>query len=266
MDILIHTLSGTTTAGFIVAFSKSSIKDKLLLVLLGGFAGAFPDIDALSLWGGFDRTIGKWLHLSHSGSDIYFGKFWYSHHGFFHSLLAAFLFAFIFILIRKNFFKNLYLKEYIKTPQTKGVFAVCFFAYVSHLLGDLPTPGAVWGGVRLFFPFNIYIGGYGTTWWWNNYDVFLSLAISTIFFVLLILLNKRFYSTDYLKLSIGLYMCCVGFCFYFVTHRSISYAYTGNTVRYAYYERSSKIDQYRRLGKNLYFKMIRLDNKIPLYF
>lgn len=267
MDILIHTLSGATTAAFISTFSKSSSRTtKLFLVLLGGFAGALPDIDAISLWSKFDATIGKALHLSHSGTEIYFGKFWYSHHGFFHSFFAAALFALIYISIRKWAFKTMLWKEYVKSAQTQLVFAIFFFSYCSHLLGDLPTPGAVWGGIRLFFPFEMYIGGYGATWWWNNYDVFLSLSIATFFFILIIVLENRFYKNDYLKFSVGLYVVCVSFCIYFVTNRKISYAYTGNTSRYTYYERCSKIEQYDQLGKWLYLKMTKFDNKLPLYF
>ena len=267
MDILIHTLSGTTTAAFISTFSKSSSRvTKLLWVLLGGFAGALPDIDAISLWSKFDGTIGKWLHLSHSGAEIYFGKFWYSHHGFFHSIVAAILLSFVFICIRKIFSKKINWKQYIQLKQTQFVFAIFFFSYISHLIGDLPTPGAVWGGVRLFFPFEIYVGGYGTTWWWNNYDVFLCLANASIFFVLIILLENKFYKNDYIKFSIALYILSVSYCIYSVTHRSISYAYEGNTSRYEYYERISKQDQFNKLGPWAYFKMFKLDKKLPLYF
>lgn len=266
MDILIHTLSGTTTAAFISTFSKSSRSTKLLWILLGGFAGALPDIDAISLWSSFDGTIGKWLHLSHSGAEIYFGKFWYSHHGFFHSLFAAFLLSLLFLCVRKFVSKTVSWSDYFKLKETQIAFAVFFFAYVSHLIGDLPTPGAVWGGVRLFFPFEIYIGGYGTTWWWNNYDVFLYLTTATIFFILIILLENKFYKGDVLKFSLGLYILSLGLCIYSVTHRSINYAYEGNTSRYAYYERTSALDQYNKLGKWTYTKVFILDNKLPIYF
>lgn len=266
MDILIHTLSGTTTAAFISTFSNSSRSTKLLWVLIGGFAGALPDMDAISLWSKFDGTIGKWLHLSHSGMEIYFGKFWYSHHGFFHSLIAALLLSFLFICIRKIVSKKTHWKEYVKLKETQFVFAVFFFAYVSHLIGDLPTPGAAWGGIRLFFPFEMYIGGYGATWWWNNYDVFLYLTIATLFFVLIILLENRFSKSDIIKFSLGLYIFSISLSTYSITHRSIDYAYTGNTSRYDYYERTSKMDQYNKLGSWTYGKMRKLDIKLPVYF
>ena len=77
MDILTHILSGTTTAACIALTAKLPRKTQLRMICLGALAGALPDIDALSLWSGFNSTIGTWLHLKHSGNQIYFGKFWY---------------------------------------------------------------------------------------------------------------------------------------------------------------------------------------------
>lgn len=266
MDILIHTLSGTATAGLISTFARVKTKTKLLFMLLGGFAAALPDIDAISLWSKFDSTIGSWLQLNHTGTEIYFGKFWYSHHGFFHSLLAAAITTFLFICIRKIFMKGKNWKAYVNMPQTKWIALLFFCCYLSHLIGDLPTPGAAWGGIRLFFPLNTYIGGFGTTWWWNNYDVFLSLLTVTILLLLLAFMEELFLRKDYMRISILVYVCCVSFCIYFVTHRSISYAYKGNTLRYTYYERSSQIDQYSRLRKRLFRIMVKFDNQLPIYF
>ncbi len=266
MDILIHTLSGTCTAAFIATFSKTNTKSRLAMVLLGSLAGALPDIDAISLWSKFDKTIGQLLHLTHSGSEIYFGKFWYSHHGFFHSLFAAALFACIFISIRKLFFTTVSWKPYLYALQTKLLLATFFFSYIAHLIGDLPTPGAVWGGIRLFFPFEVYVGGYGTTWWWNNYDVFVVLAVTAASLITLLSLQSKFFQKDLILLVTACYVGCMGACFYFVTHHSISFAYNGNTSRYAYYERISKIDQIERIGPRLYFKIAYLDKKFPFYF
>jgi inner membrane protein len=266
MDILIHTLSGATTAAFIATFSDSKTKVKLLMVLLGAFAGALPDIDAISLWSKFDGTFGKWLHLSHSGNQIYFGKFWYSHHGFFHSVFAAALFSIIFMWIHNSCFSKEKWRDYFKRKQTKLLFAVFFFSYISHLLGDLPTPGAAWGGIRLFFPFEIYIGGYGTTWWWNNYDVFLALLVTSGLLLLFILAEDKFLKKDLIKLASGIYIFGVLLCCYFVTHHSISFSYSGNTSRYEYYERTSKIDQWNRLGKRVASYISKIDKHLPFYF
>lgn len=266
MDILIHTLSGTTTAAFISTISDFTKKQKFVLILLGGFAGAFPDIDAISLWSKFDGTIGSCLHLTHSGREIYFGKFWYSHHGFFHSILAALLFSFLLVCLTKLFFKKMHWEKYISSKECLFVMAVSFFSYLSHLVGDLPTPGAVWGGIRLFFPFEIYIGGYGTTWWWNNYDVFLTLLITTSALSLFILLEDNFIKNDLIKAAAFMYILGVSLSTYYVTRHSISFAYTGNTSRYSYYERISYADQSGRLGKTVFRYMYKVDKKLPFYF
>jgi inner membrane protein len=266
MDILIHTLSGATTAAFIATLSDSKTKGKLLLILLGAFAGALPDMDAISLWSKFDGTIGKWLHLSHTGNQIYFGKFWYSHHGFFHSVFAAALLSLVFISIRKAVYSKREWLTYFKEKQTIVLFAVFFFAYISHLIGDLPTPGAVWGGIRLFFPFEVYVGGYGTTWWWNNYDVFITLVATMFLLLLFICLEDKFLKNDLIRLTACIYIFSFSMCFYFVTHHSISFAYTGNTSRYQYYERASIADQWTRLGKSIFKYMYKIDKKLPFYF
>jgi len=94
MDILSHTLSGIavgTVAAAFVRKSRNSAKKKALIILSGALAGAIPDIDAISLWSGFDNAIGSPLGLNYSGREIYFGKLWYSHHGMFHSLFMGLL-------------------------------------------------------------------------------------------------------------------------------------------------------------------------------
>lgn len=266
MDILIHTLSGTTTAAFISTMGSFSKKGKFALILLGAFAGAFPDIDAISLWSKFDQTIGSWLHLSHTGSQIYFGKFWYSHHGFFHSILAAAIFSLGLVSLYKLLFKKEIWSAYFHSRECMFILAISFFSYLSHLIGDLPTPGAVWGGIRLFFPFEIYVGGYGTTWWWNNYDVFLTLLTTTSALSLFILLEDKFIKSDLIKAAAFMYIMGISLSTYYVTNHSISFAYVGNTSRYAYYERISYADQSGRLGKSVFRLMYKLDKILPFYF
>ncbi len=89
MDILSHSLSGVAFGTVIASFTDKGFKRKAGVVLLSGFGGALPDIDAISLWSKFDTTIGHFFGLAHSGNEIYFSKFWYSHHGAMHSLLVA---------------------------------------------------------------------------------------------------------------------------------------------------------------------------------
>jgi inner membrane protein len=266
MDILIHTLSGTTTAAFLSTIGDFTKKQKFVFILLGGFAGVFPDIDAISLWSKFDHTIGALLHLSHSGNEIYFGKFWYSHHGFFHSIFAAAIFSLLIVSLNKLLLKKENWKIYSRSKECLFILGISFFSYLSHLIGDLPTPGAVWGGIRLFFPFEIYVGGYGTTWWWNNYDVFLTLLTTTCALFLFILLENRFIKSDLIKAASFMYILGISLSIYYATHHSISFAYTGNTSRYAYYERTSYADQSGRLGKSIFRFMYKVDKKLPFYF
>ncbi|MBK7637485.1 MAG: metal-dependent hydrolase [Saprospiraceae bacterium] len=81
MDIITHTLSGALVGATVSSFTDNT-RLKIWSILAGTLGGCLPDIDAISLWSGFDDTIVKWFHLDHAGQDIYFSKFWYSHHGF----------------------------------------------------------------------------------------------------------------------------------------------------------------------------------------
>ncbi|MBC7485616.1 MAG: metal-dependent hydrolase [Cytophagaceae bacterium] len=94
MDIITHGLSGVAVGKVAASFTGKGVKNKMTIVLLSGLAAILPDFDALSLWSKFDATIGKLFNLQHSGKGIYFSKFWYSHHGFLHSLVAASLATF----------------------------------------------------------------------------------------------------------------------------------------------------------------------------
>ena len=68
MDILTHTLSGVAIGTVVSSFSNRGILDKVTIVLISGFAGALPDFDAISLWSGFDSTIGSFFNLPIGGN------------------------------------------------------------------------------------------------------------------------------------------------------------------------------------------------------
>lgn len=93
MDILTHTLCGVAAGTVLAGFSRKSPKYKLSVIAVSGVGGALPDMDAISLWSKFDGTFGAIFQLNHSGKEIYTSKFWYSHHAFFHSVLAGILFS-----------------------------------------------------------------------------------------------------------------------------------------------------------------------------
>jgi hypothetical protein len=90
LDILSHSLSGLALGTVLASFAQGP-RRKLAILGIATFGGALPDLDAISMWSGFDRTFGSWFQLNQSGRFIYSAKFWYSHHAFFHSLLAPLL-------------------------------------------------------------------------------------------------------------------------------------------------------------------------------
>lgn len=121
MDIISHTLTGVAVGTVLTTISNANWKQKGLVILAGALGGGLPDFDAISLWSKFDSTIGLAFDLKHSGKEIYFGKFWYSHHGAFHSILAPLMLIFVSVLvksIRKNgikrpmFLQQLNLRKY----------------------------------------------------------------------------------------------------------------------------------------------------------
>lgn len=99
MDILTHVLSGAAIGVAAANYYKTTPLRKAKIILAGAIGGAFPDIDAISMWSEFDRTFGALFNLSHSGRVIYGSKFWYSHHAFFHSLIGSLFFAALFLWI-----------------------------------------------------------------------------------------------------------------------------------------------------------------------
>ncbi|GAB5556873.1 MAG: hypothetical protein SchgKO_10860 [Schleiferiaceae bacterium] len=267
MDLLSHTLTGIAVGTVFSALSKTSWKGKTAIVLAGGLGGALPDFDAISLWSGFDATIGSALGLSHSGSEIYFGKFWYSHHGAMHSLLAPLVILGMVILFR--FWRKE--KRQPSTGSTHGVpklvYPAFFFGFFFHLLEDMPTPASVWGGVNLFFPSSDYVGGYGKIWWWNNYDLFL-IILSVIFCNLL--LEAIQWLGPKIKIPRGMAAIVFGLGFglfiFQIQSRPVDFSYSGHTVNYNQYEKQSLEIQRDLLGDRLYEFMYDLDQAIPLYF
>ena len=250
MDILIHTLSGCAVGGCIANWSNKSEKKGWIYFGIGAIAGAFPDIDAISLWSGFDSTIGPWLGLDESGRDIYSGKHWYSHHGFTHSLLWCLLAGLI------AFFASR--KSHRKWPITLTV----FFGTLAHIVGDMPTPSGSWGGVAFFFPFDIYVGGWGKIWWWNNYDLFLILVFLNLSFAGLLFFRSR----SRRLLSSVLMIFALAFFVRQVNTRGMSFNRSENDRSYPSFEQASKQIQRDILGTKLYKRMEAMDNAIPIYF
>lgn len=264
MDILTHTISGFAIGTTVASFSNKGFVDKFKIVLISGFAGALPDFDAISLWSGFDTTIGDFFNLSHSGKEIYSAKFWYSHHVFLHSIFAAILLVgligglnyLIFPSLRKNNFS-----DFIK----KNKLFPIGFVFLIHLIEDMPTPASSWGGVNLFCPLKSYIGGTGDIWRWNNYDIFL-IVICVLILNSTILIIKRFIQVDLRKITTGVFVLGFVLAVFQIKSREFDFSYSEQKNRCQEFELKSKELQKEILGNKGYNLMEKFDNKLKFYY
>lgn len=265
MDILSHTLTGVAVSTAIIPFCKSGIKGKAGIVGLGGFGGLLPDFDVISLWSKFDGTIGRLFNLQLSGKEIYFSKLWYSHHGFLHSIFAAILLAIIIGFVMFFITKKQGIDSFLHSRTIRLTLLAFFLGFFFHLLEDMPTPASVWGGVRLWFPSMVYLGGSGKIWWWNNYDIFLII-------VTVITINIIIFSFPVIRRKINPFIPTLiflaGFTFALaqINSRSVDFSYSGHTKNYYDFEIKSKQIQREILGEKLYTLMVKIDNRIPLNF
>lgn len=266
MDIISHTLTGIAVGTVSATISNSSWRNKGLIILTGGLGGALPDFDAISLWSKFDATIGSFLGLGHSGKEIYFGKFWYSHHAALHSLLAPIILILLAITIKLLFTKKYKAQNILnKLKKDRFFLLTFFFGFVFHLLEDMPTPASVWGGVNLFFPSSNYIGGFGKIWWWNNYDLVL-IIIGVIIINLTINIIPNHYNRIKVKSCISVFLIGLVLFLVQINTRTVDFSYTGHTVNYHTFETQSKNIQREILGEKLFELMTKIDNKIPVNF
>lgn len=256
-------LTGLAAGTLVAAFSKDRFWKKTCIVLTGAVGGVLPDIDAISMWSKFDRTFGAWFNLQHSGREIYSSKFWYSHHAFFHSIAASILLAlllgflvYLIAKIRKS------VPAFIPYVRANALFPLSFvMGYWAHLVFDMPTPASAWGGVNLWWPSPTYIGGSGQIWWWNNYDIFLLVAVA-VSLNLLILLIAHFGKLKAPRFTL-LIALMIGLLIVFqVNTRKVDY----NSGNFSKLEAASKEEQQRILCKKLYKAMERLDSKVKVNF
>lgn len=267
MDILIHTFSGAAASTGFMPFMKKKNKKTIGLLISGMVGGAFPDLDAISLWSNFDNTFGRLFHLSHEGRDIYFAKYWYSHHGFLHSAAGLFISG----LIISIFFLSIYAWRKKKIPSKKTIltnlilFCVFLISGLVHLFEDMVTPAGVWGGVRFLWPSKTYYGGLGLVWWWNNYDIFL--IIIGIIFINLSTIFLRFTTTK-ISRFIPLLILIIGslFCLNQMASRRYDYNYYGFTTRFNEMENMSLIEQQEILSTPAYTFLYQFDQRIPFNF
>ncbi|MDR1866359.1 MAG: metal-dependent hydrolase [Bacteroidales bacterium] len=270
MDILTHTVSGLAAGSVLANMTPADVPvcKKWRIMIAGAVGGAFPDMDAISLWSRFDATIGRWFGLEHSGSVIYSGKFWYSHHAFFHSVVAALAVGWLAVCLPSV------LRRMTRRKTSFGLFPKSckpvYFGFVAgwlaHLLGDCITPASTWGGVRMFWPLPVYVGGWGNVWWWNNYDLFL--IITLCFLLNLAWMTATAPSGKRRIRAVPAAIALITFLWLAVQvkSRQTDYAYEGHATRYRQLEEASKKEQQRILGTGMYRWMEKLDNKLPFYF
>ena len=266
MDILSHTCSGLAIATVVAGFSQGGVKEKATIVFCGLLGGALPDIDAISMWSGFDSTIGAFFGLEESGFDIYFGKHWYSHHGATHSLFFGLLYVFVWSVLRQLINRSFQWKTWIRGIQSRMAFTTAFLlGYYIHLLEDLPTPAYVWDGIDLFYPFGSYVGGSDQIWWWNNYDLFLIICavivVNAIINILPLFKRKLKGILDASIFGIG----CVLFLYQINTRETVL-KYTEYESQYPGLEAHSKEVQKEILGERIFNAMEKLDDALPVFF
>ncbi len=264
MDAVINILLGACAGLVIAGWNRSRPSQRFKLMVVGMIGASLPSLDELTLWAGFDRWIGSWLVLPASGHEIYFGTFWYSHQGFFHSLLAGFLLS-----ILLGWVLSLVYYHIMKGTKSlaaafrylAGYMFAAGFGFYLHLLGDIVAPGGPWGGIRLFYPLHTYVGGWGLTWWWNNYDIalilVLALAIGLIYLSTAHPLKKGFRLMPMVVLLFSLTSIS-----WQLSQREFNFNHHSYTAR----EIASKQIQRQLLGDPLTKWMEWFDQKLPVYF
>ncbi|MEM7658083.1 MAG: metal-dependent hydrolase [Bacteroidota bacterium] len=265
MDILTHICSGLAVATVVASLVRCRPLQKGVILFAGALGGAFPDIDAVSLWSGFDGTIGTWFGLEHSGSEIYSSTFWYSHHVFFHSILGALLVSsLIWALAGWIYWKPLRQSpRYWCGMQYLGPYSYSFFfGYLLHLMGDLPTPEGSWGGIALFYPLKAFFGGWGATWWWNNYDIFLILFSCVLVNVLIMVVQQRLWEKQLKWLPLLVFVGSLTLIGQQLNRRQVDF----NQHSYQEKERISLEIQQEILPPGVYKTMRKVDEALPVYF
>jgi membrane-bound metal-dependent hydrolase YbcI (DUF457 family) len=254
MDILSHGLSGVAAATVVSAFTQTSWKQKLLIGGVGLLGGVLPDIDVISAWSGFDATFGKWFNLQQPGKEIFWSTHWYSHHVFTHSLLAAVLFT----LLGLGLFKTIY--RYKVLLSTMMPYAIAFFAgYLLHLFEDMITPGGSWKGIAFFWPSSQFVGGWGKTYWWNNYDLFLIISGTIVLNTIVLLFRYKTRLLTLLGFGVALLLFIIQ-----VERRQKDFKEQFALGKN--HEEASLAIQHQYLGSTTYQFMVQLDELIPVAF
>lgn len=264
MDAVTNVLLGIFAGLIVAGWNRSRPAQRLKLILIGVIGATLPSVDEITLWAGFDEYIAPIFQLDTPGHILYFSKVWYGHQGFFHSLLAAALCSLLIGLVLSTWYY--YIERGTSTWQAAfrymGIYmATTALGFCLHLCGDLVAPGGPWEGIRLFYPLDQYVGGWGLTWWWNNYDldliILLSISICAIFLHTAHPLKKGFRMMPTLVLG-----CCMLTISWQLSQRSFDF----NVDSYVAREAASKHIQRQVLGESVTQWMEWIDRRLPVYF
>lgn len=264
MDILTHTLTGVCAGGAVASLTQKSPWKRALIVGWGAVGAVLPDMDTITLWSQFDTVIGSPLNLSMRGAEIYFGNYWYSHHNWTHSLFAAVLAAGLMGLASYLFRRLAPTAPSIKNflGSHIGYFGALFAGYLMHLLGDLPTPGHIWHGIKLFWPLETPVGGTGHLWWWNNYDIFLLVASGALAILSALILNHLLQRSWLKYLPLTFFIITVLSAAHQIAHRPVRFTESA----FAKNERQSLAIQKAILGNRVYRIMVSMDRQVAIHF
>jgi len=258
MNGFTHAAAGVFAATSVMALARRP--RPFLAVLVGGLGGVLPDLDAIPGFPGFDRTVGAWLGLP-SGASIYSGGAWYSHRHFTHSLAAALLATGVLALVWLVLSRPRRLAPDTERRDRVEPLALLGFAlaWVLHLVGDMVTPGGSWGGVQLLWPHPVMVGGWGLTWWWNNYDVLLLFGVGGAVNLGLIL-GRRWVPRRVVRPSAAAVGALV-VALVAVQLRGRSYEIEGDHWEM---EARTHQEQIRILGPRLGHTLVQVDQRIPM--
>ncbi|MCU4175598.1 metal-dependent hydrolase [Carboxylicivirga sp. N1Y90] len=254
MDILTHGLTGIAFSTAIMAHSKNTWRQKVVIGSCGLLGGILPDVDVISKWSGFDATFGVWFGLKESGNAIFGQTHWYSHHVFTHSIVGALFFT---LLLIGSYIGIKQLQKRKHSPQLK-LYALAFLlGYMGHLFEDMITPGGPWKGIAFFWPSTDFTGGWGKIWWWDNYDLFLIVCAAILINGIILLSRYKTKLLSKLTLLIGLLLFVIQ-----IERRDYDY----NQKAHAQNTKEAKDAQKRYLGEPLYTFIQKVDEMIPVAF
>ncbi len=142
--------------------------------------GALAGTIAACLWPGPLRGRGRWIAWTAVGAlapdldsasllfshRIYFGTAWYSHRQFLHSILGCAFLAMLIPSVTAAIFGRR-LDPAARAGFLRVASRALFAGGLLHLAGDLPTPPGPWGGLPVFFPLGVRLGGWSRIGWVN---------------------------------------------------------------------------------------------------